>query len=59
MHIQDGSGKADDGTHDLTITSDAVVKVGDVITITGVLAIDKDFTAGYVYPVIVEGGKIK
>jgi len=59
MHIQDGTGKADDNTHDLTITSDAVVKVGDVVTVTGILAVDKDFTAGYVYPVIVEGGKIK
>jgi hypothetical protein len=59
VHIQDGSGKADAGTHDLTITTDAVVAVGDVITATGTLAVDKDFGAGYTYPVIVEGASIK
>ncbi len=58
IHIQDGSGTADDGTHDLTITSDATVKVGDIVTVTGVLAVDKDFTAGYAYPVMLEQGKI-
>jgi hypothetical protein len=59
IHIQDGSGKADAGNHDLTLTSDAVVKVGDVVTMTGVVAVDRDFTAGYAYPVIVEGAKLK
>ena len=59
VHIQDGSGKADAGTHDLTITTDSVVAVGDVITATGTLAVDKDFGAGYTYPVIVEGASIK
>jgi hypothetical protein len=58
VHIQDGSGKAADGTHDLTITCDAAVKIGDVITATGIVAVDKDFTAGYLYPVIVEGAKV-
>jgi len=59
VHIQDGSGKADAGTHDLTITTDSVVAVGDVITATGTLAVDKDFGAGYTYQVIVEGASIK
>jgi hypothetical protein len=59
IHIQDGSGKADDGTHDLTITTDAAAKVGDVVTVTGVIAVDKDFTAGYAYAVIMEGAKLK
>lgn len=58
VHIQDGSGNAEDGTHDLTLTCDTAVKPGDVITATGVLAVDKDFTAGYVYPVILEGAKV-
>jgi hypothetical protein len=54
VHIQDGTGKQSDGTNDLTITTDAMVKVGDIITATGVVGVDMDFTAGYVYPVIVE-----
>jgi hypothetical protein len=59
IHIQDGSGKADDGTNDLTLTSDAIVKIGDVVTMTGVVAVDKDFTAGYAYPVMLETAKLK
>lgn len=59
LHIQDGSGKAADGTHDLTVTTDAAAKVGDVITVTGTVAVDKDFGAGYAYKVMLEGGRLK
>jgi len=59
MHIQDGTGTAADGTNDLLVTSDAAAKVGDVITATGTVAVDKDFTAGYAYAVLVEGAKIE
>jgi hypothetical protein len=58
IHIQDGTGAASDGTNDLLVTSDAAAKVGDVITVTGTVAIDKDFTAGYAYAVIIEDAKI-
>jgi hypothetical protein len=58
LHIQDGSGKADAGTHDLTITTSAVVSVGDVVTATGTVAIDKDFGAGYTYAVIIEQASV-
>ena len=58
VHIQDGSGKAEAGTHDLTVTCDVAVKPGDVMTATGVVGVDKDFTAGYVYPVIIENAKV-
>lgn len=54
IHLQDGSGSASDGTHDLTITTTALVNTGDVVTFTGVVAVDRDFGAGYVYPVILE-----
>jgi len=59
IHIQDGTGAAADGTNDLLVTSDAAAKIGDVITVTGTVAIDKDFTAGYAYAVLVEGAKIE
>ncbi len=58
IHIQDGSGKASDGTNDLPITTDGVAKVGDVITATGTVGVDRDFTAGYKYPVIIEKATI-
>jgi hypothetical protein len=54
LHIQDGSGSAKDGTNDLTVTSDGGANVGDVVTATGTIAIDKDFGAGYAYAVILE-----
>ena len=59
IHIQDGTGAAADGTHDLLVTSDAAASVGDVVTITGTVAIDKDFTAGYAYAVLIESAKIE
>jgi hypothetical protein len=55
IHLQDGTGVAADGTNDLTLTSDATVTVGDVVTATGTVAVDKDFTAGYKYAVLIEG----
>ncbi len=51
LHIQDGTG-------DLTITSDQSVKVGETVVIEGTVAVDKDFGAGYFYEVIVEDAKI-
>jgi hypothetical protein len=54
VHIQDGSGKAADGTNDITLTTAAMVKMGDVVTFTGRVGTDRDFTAGYKYQVIIE-----
>jgi hypothetical protein len=57
MHIQDGT--ESNGDFDLAVTSMATVKMGDVITIEGKVALDKDFGAGYFYKVIVEDATIK
>jgi hypothetical protein len=53
MHLQDGSGSAANGTHDLTVTTPAAVTVGAVVTATGTVAVDQDFGAGYAYPVMI------
>lgn len=53
VHIQDGTNA--NGEFDLTLTTDASVEVGDVVTFEGTVALDKDFGAGYFYDVIVEG----
>jgi hypothetical protein len=58
-HVRDGSGSKATKDNDLTVTSDALAKVGDVVTVTGIVAVDKDFGAGYVYPVIVENARLK
>lgn len=54
MHVQDGTGSKEKGDNDLTVTTNEKMKVGDVVTIKGTLAADKDFGAGYQYAVIVE-----
>ena len=56
IHIQDGTDN--EGEYDLLITSNESAKVGDTITAEGKLATDKDFGAGYFYPVLVEDAKI-
>jgi hypothetical protein len=57
IHIQDGTGNGDE--FDLVITSDDDVKVGDVIIAEGTIAVDKDFGAGYFFPVIIEEAEIE
>jgi hypothetical protein len=52
VHIQDGSGEGP--TVDLTVTTAEIVAIGDVIVAEGVLAVNKDFGAGYVYAAIIE-----
>ena len=59
IHIQDGSGDAADKTNDLTITTADTVKVGDTVTVTGTVVVNKDFGAGYSYAVIVENAKVE
>ncbi|MBZ0268080.1 DNA-binding protein [bacterium] len=54
MHLRDGSGDEGKGTHDLTVTAGSSAAVGDVVTVTGTVAVDKDFGAGYRYDLIVE-----
>ena len=36
------------------LTSQEIVSVGDVVVFEGVIALDKDFGAGYFYKVIME-----
>jgi ribosomal protein S17 len=56
MHIRDGSGA--EGTNDLTVTSKATAKVGDLVVIEGVLATNRDFGGGYRYALIVEDASV-
>lgn len=58
LHVRDGSGGAEGGNNDLTITTADVAKVGDVVLAKGKVAINKDFGAGYKYAVIVEDAKL-
>jgi hypothetical protein len=54
LHLRDGSGTQEKADNDITITTDGTAAVGDVVVVTGVVRLDKDFGAGYAYPVIIE-----
>jgi hypothetical protein len=57
VHLRDGTGTAGKD-NDITVTTNDVVQVGDVVVAKGTLRVDKDFGAGYAYPVIVEDAKL-
>jgi hypothetical protein len=58
LHLQDGSGNPDDGSNDITVTSQDTANVDDQVTVMGTLILDHDFGAGYKYPVLVEKATI-
>ena len=55
LHIQDGSGK----DLDLTVTTTETVPLGAVVSLEGIIVLDKDFGAGYRYDIIMEGAVLK
>jgi hypothetical protein len=57
LHVRDGSGTAGKD-NDITITTNDKAAVGDVVLVKGTVRTDKDFGAGYAYPVIVEDAKV-
>ncbi len=57
LHLRDGSGE--EGTNDLTVTTTAELPdVGEMVLVSGTLAVDKDFGMGYQYPVILEDAAV-
>jgi len=58
LHMRDGSGTAAGKDNDLTVTTGGAAAAGDVVTVTGVVHVDRDFGAGYSYPVIVEDATV-
>jgi len=53
IHIQDGTGEGSEVGR-IVFTSKELPKVGDIVTATGVVTVDKDFGSGYFYKIIVE-----
>lgn len=54
VHLRDGSGSDADNTNDVLMTTTNQAKVGDVVTVKGVVRTDKDFGSGYSYKVLIE-----
>jgi len=56
VHLRDGTGGQ--GANDLTVTTGDSVAVGDVVVAKGKVTTDRDFGAGYAYPVMLEEAKV-
>jgi hypothetical protein len=59
LHLQDGSGKAQDGSNDLLVTSKDTAAVGDIVTARGTVRTDVTVGPGYAYAVLVEDASVK
>lgn len=55
IHLQDGTSSGE--KYDLTVTTSEQFRVGDVITLEGIVAVNKDFGAGYSYDLLIEQAK--
>ena len=56
LHLQDGTG--DVGRHDLVVTTTEEARAGEVVTVEGIAAADRDFGMGYRYAVLIEDAKV-
>ena len=59
LHIQDGTGTAGGKNNDVAVTTSDPAAVGETVTATGIVGVDRDFGAGYSYPVIVEKATLR
>jgi hypothetical protein len=58
VHVQDGTGDAAKGTNDLVVTSKQTAAVGDQVTVSGTVVLNRDFGSGYSYPLLIEDASI-
>lgn len=56
VHVQDGTGDAT--SNNLIVTSKQTASVGDQVTISGVVVVNRDFGSGYSYPLLIEDASI-
>ena len=56
IHVQDGTGDAN--SNNLIVTSKQTAQVGDEVTVSGVVVLNRDFGGGYSYPLLIEDASI-
>ena len=56
VHVQDGTGDAT--TNNLIVTSKDTAQVGDQVSVSGVVVLNRDFGSGYSYPLLIEEASI-
>lgn len=54
IHLRDGSGSVTDNSNDILVTTTNKAKIGDVVTVKGIVRTNQDFGAGYSYKVLIE-----
>ncbi|MCF8177080.1 MAG: nucleotide-binding protein [Sulfuritalea sp.] len=54
IHLRDGSGSGTDGSNDILVTSTSAAKLGDVLTVKGIVNTDINLGSGYVYKVLIQ-----
>lgn len=59
VHLQDGSGSAASGTHDILVTTADTIAVGDLVNASGTVRTDVNVGSGYAYAVLVEDARIR
>jgi len=59
LHLRDGSGSAADNSNDILVTTNDAAKLGDIVTVKGIVHTDKDFGAGYAYKVLIEEATVQ
>ena len=52
LHLRDGTGTAEAGDDDLTVTTTEAFSLGETVEVEGQLAIDQDVGVGYTYPAL-------
>lgn len=58
VHVQDGTGTAAASNNNLIVRSKQTANVGDRVTISGVVVVNRDFGSGYFYPLLIEEATI-
>ena len=56
VHLRDGTGTGE--TADVTLTTSAVVALGDIVLVKGRLVVDQDFGSGYTYAILIEDAEV-
>jgi len=57
IHLRDGTGS--DSNNDILVTTNDQVKIGDVVTVKGLVRTDRDFGSGYTYKVLIEDATLQ
>ena len=58
IHIQDGTGSAEKGNNDVTVSSLDTAEIGEEVIVKGTLGIDKDFGMSCAFGVLIEDASI-